>query len=104
MTDRPLGERVAHIEGGLEQVLPAIERMEVKLDKALEAMSEKGSADSVRQAHDRIDAMQVVMANKADKTDLQQVRDKVILWTGAGAVVMVLVMWFGPKLITILAK
>lgn len=104
MTEKPIGERVAHIEGSLEQVLPAMQRMEDKIDKVLEGMEEKGSKTSVKEAHDRIDALQVAMQGKADKSDLQQVREKLILWTGGGIVIFALLSWFGPKLIALASK
>lgn len=104
MTEKPIGERVAHIEGSLEQVLPAMQRMEDKLDKVLEGMEEKGSKSSVNSAHGRIDKVELALAEKADKKDLQQVRDKILLWTGGGVVIFALLSWFGPKLIALASK
>lgn len=120
VTERPIGERVAHIEGALEQVLPSLKRMEDKLDTALETIKEKGSRQSVAEAHAEIDKLQLAMEKKADraevetkaeKTEVDAVRselkrlgDRILIWTGAGAVLMVLATWYGQKLLALLAK
>lgn len=95
----------------MEQAAPMWKRMEDKLDKVLENLQEKASKGSVAEAHEEIDKLQLALGTKADRTEveavrgeLKQVRDKVLIWTGGGAVLVVLVAWYGPKLFALLAK
>lgn len=103
---------MARVETVLDKrLLPGIERMEAKLDGALEAMQEKGSRQSVAEAHAEIDKIQLNLEKKADKTEVETVRGEVsqvqrtlARWAGIGAAVAVLLGWYGQKLIALLTK
>lgn len=101
-SDKALGERVAHIEGKLDRLIPTIERMEAKLDEALELARAKASKESVQEAHDRIDKVEVALVGKADKAEVKEVRDKILLWTGGLIVIGWLATKFGDRLFTVL--
>lgn len=97
--EKPVGERVARLEGVLEQLLPTVIRMEEKLDIALA----KASQESVDKAHERIDDLTEAIGSKADSRDVREMRDRVLVWTGGFAVIAVLIGWIGPKLIGMVA-
>lgn len=116
MVEPNLGERVARMEGVLEQrVLKGIERMETKLDEALEEIKEKASRPAVAEAHEQIDAIQIALKEKADKeavevalkdvrADVKQVRERMLVWTGGLAALFVLGNWVVPKLVGLLMQ
>lgn len=101
---------MAALEATWERTLPTLERVEKKLDKALDLIGEKASRGSVAEAHGEIDKIQLALKEKADKADvkavdtkLDELRSRMLIWTGAGLVIMVLVSWYGQKLLTVLA-
>lgn len=94
------GERVAVVEAMLEKhVLPMLQRMDEKLDQI---MNEKASKESVREAHERLARVEVALQGKADKTEVREIRDKMLLWTGALIVIGWMVTKFGDRLFTVL--
>lgn len=111
MTEKPIGERVARLEGTIDQTLPMLKKMDEKLDRALELIGEKASRGSVAEAHGEIDRIQLALKEKADKkdvdavkTEVRQIRDTILKWSGAIMVLAVLASWFGQKLLAMLAK
>lgn len=94
------GERVAAVEAILEKhVLPMLQAMDKKLD---DIMNEKASKESVREAHERLAKVEVALQGKADKSELKEVRDKVLLWTGGLIVIGWLAARLGDRLFTVL--
>lgn len=95
-------ERVLAVEAILEKhVLPMLQKMDAKLD---DIMNEKASKESVDKAFARIGQVEAALQTKADRSELREVRDKVLMWTGVGAVLAVLVGWFGKELLSMLAR
>lgn len=100
--EKPGGERVAVVEAILEKhVLPMLQKMDGKLD---DIMAEKASKESVKEAHDAIDALKVAMEGKADKSEVQQVRERVFYASGAVALGVVVMGWLVPFLLDKLVK
>jgi CHASE3 domain sensor protein len=105
VSDPTLNERMARVETVLEKrLLPGMERMEAKLDGALESVQEKGSRQSVADAHQEIDKIQLALEKKADKTEVEQVQRILARWAGIGVAVAILLGWYGQKLLGLLVK
>jgi hypothetical protein len=78
-------------------------------------MKEKGSRQSVAEAHEQIDQLQLALEKKADRTELEtvkatfgtelsQVKLTLAKWAGIGLAVAMLLNWFGKELFGLLAK
>lgn len=108
MTEQDMSGRLGHVEGVLKTLAPQLDRMEKKIDKALDLIGDKASKDSVAGAHDEIENIKLQLEKKADRTEFYNLRLTIAMWAGGGivasAVLSTLVSMYGAKLLTILAQ
>jgi hypothetical protein len=89
MANDELGERMAHLEGiTTTMVLPSLERLEEKMDKALTTLGDTPNKESVF-------ALQLALEKKADKEEVGKLKETIFRWTGAIGVIVFILSMFG---------
>lgn len=106
--ETPMGERIAMLEAlypelkeDMQDIKSRMDRMCAKIDDFL---TKAATQEAVREVRAEVEKVKREMQEKADKNEVRQIRERMLMWMGGGAVLLVLATWYGPKLLGLVAK